>query len=248
MKTEMNFSLSPISSELSGAEQSYQATPQLNGVVSEEDTYKLTEQRIGVPSETVRMTVVAHGNVVKEQLRNGKQVTTSDIIYKPVMPGAYPTVDADFDPKANKLEARAITRNGLRNCFEGVVPKNLVSKPAPQLNQVGDAVTGKVGVLTIDNPVYLAGRDILPDKTQPDERVWLAKPDGTEAAVGTIGEATRQTVNVTFAAWPVAGDYILYLATRAGLGKAYTLVTVKKAVTVVPPENPPEDTPENPAE
>ena len=112
MKTEMNFSLSPISSELSGVEQSYQATPQLNGVVSEEDTYKLTEQRIGVPSETVRMTVVAHGNVVKEQLRNGKQVTTNDIIYKPVMLGAYPTVDADFDPKANKLEARPAAQPG----------------------------------------------------------------------------------------------------------------------------------------
>ena len=51
MKPEMNYSLSPISSELAGEEQAYQATLQINGVVSEEDTYKLTEQRIGVPSE-----------------------------------------------------------------------------------------------------------------------------------------------------------------------------------------------------
>ena len=55
MKTEMNFSLSPISSELSGVEQSYQATPQLNGV---EATVRITREM----PETKVMILTTYGS------------------------------------------------------------------------------------------------------------------------------------------------------------------------------------------
>lgn len=242
MKQDMNFVLTEVSSELSGGRKCFQATLQLNGVVSEEQMDLMTAKRCGYPPETVHMIVSAYGSVTKENLRNGMQVTTPNMVIKPVMPGAYPTVDADYNPKSNALETRATTRNDMRHCYDGVTPVNRIKKPAPLLEQVSDKVTGKVSVLTVGNMVYLAGRNILVDTTLGDEGCWLLNPETLEeVATGTVADSNQQTANVTFEEWPPAGAYVFCLKTRSGLGGNFTLVTLKKNVTVVPPENPPEE-------
>lgn len=238
MKKEINFVLTEVSSELSGGRKCFQATAQLNGVMSEEQLDLKTSQRCGVPPENVHMVVTAYGNVTKEALRNGMAVTTPNFQIKPVMVGSYGTVDAEFDPTTNALETRATTRNEMRHCYEGITPVNMVKKPAPVLEQVGDAVTGKVGVLTIDDGVFLAGRNILVDVSLGDEGCWLLKPDTLEvAAIGEVTDTTQQTANVTFEEWPDPGEYVFCLKTRSGCGENFTLVTLKKNVTVVPAEN-----------
>lgn len=234
--SKLGFVTQEISSAISGDSRSWRACVQSAGVVTENDFYALVAERSKLPVE-----VVAHVNrcatrTKKALVREGRQVNEGDTSYFPVIGGSFARPDSPFTPGVNRIEVVAVAHGSMRTCLSDITPVNLIKPPAPSVQSVMDLTTGVEWTLTQGNTVGFAGRNLAPDSTREDEKVWFEK-DGEKIAEGTIVSSDLQIVNVTFSLWPQPGEYTICLATRSGLPADYTLVTVRKAVTVVAPSN-----------
>ena len=225
-----------IPSAISSEKRLWRGAVQSAGVVPTKSFVGQVAKRANVQSEVVEHILKCEMNTKVKLLREGYQVNVMDISYYPVIAGAFAHPDSEFTPGVNRVEVVAIPRGELKNCLTDVKPVNLVKPPAPTIQSIMDLVTGAEWTLTQGNAIGVAGRNLAPDSSREDEKVWLEK-DGEKVTEGTIVSSDLQIVNVTLSLWPTPGEYDLCLSTRSGLPAEYTLVTVKKAVTVVAPQN-----------
>lgn len=225
-----------IPSAISSEKRLWRGAVQSAGVVPTKSFVGQVANRANIQSEVVEHILKCEMNTKVKLLREGYQVNVVDTSYYPVIAGAFARPDSGFTPGVNRIEVVAVPRGEFRNCLADVKPVNLVRPPAPTIQSVMDLVTGAEWTLTQGNAIGVAGRNLAPDSSREDEKVWLEK-DGEKVTEGTIVSSDLQIVNVTLSLWPTPGEYDLCLATRSGLPAEYTLVTVKKAVTVVAPQN-----------
>lgn len=235
MKTDtLYFTTSEVQGAITGGVRRWQAFVQNNGVVdSEQFSQQVAAEANRAPEDVNYVRSVAKKTLVR-LLRQGYVVNVGDISYMVVIIGSFSAPDAEFTPGVHKLAVVAIPRGKLKACLGNKKLVNLIKQPNPRIDSVIDSVTQKPWELTVGHTVYIAGRNLAPDRTVADERVWLEDPaTGAEVKAGTITASDLQTVNVTFAEWPDPGAYRLCLATRSGFPDSRTLVTVRKDVTVV---------------
>ena len=230
----INYNLTKVSSALAGESQTFQAHTQCNGVVSEDQLYAQLADEMNRRPPDVQYMMTSAANTAKTYLRNGYQVLFGNIRLRPVVKGGFPNKDSSFTFGRNALEVVATATGDLRNCLDGITPVNVVSKPTPVINSVGDSVTGLESVLTVGNLVYVAGKWLGPDAANADEGCFLCNPStGETAATGTITLGDLQIVNVEFATWPEPGKYEFVLKTRSGYSTEYSVASASKSVTVI---------------
>ena len=235
----IEFHNSKVSGAISGDTKMFQASVITKGTVQNDALKQLVAQDTDLTVEKVGYILDTADAVTLSLVRQGYQVQRGCTTYRPVLLGPFGSVDDVFTPGRNKLEVAATPRGDLRNCLSDVEAKNVESKPRPVIQSIIDPLVRKEKVLTIDDTIEIAGTHITIDVNQEGEGVWLEDIEtGEKVADAVVGsECTDQLVDCTIEEWPDPGEYNLCLACRAGLGEDYSLVTVKKAVTVVPPEN-----------
>ena len=156
------------------------------------------------------------------------------IVLKPIMKGAFPAKDAQFDPEVNEVVVSATTRGGARRCtLSKARYENVIKKMSPVIHSIADSAHKDDGVLYVGGTVYVQGKYLAIDTANADEGVFLLDPS-TRAVVarGEVVGSDSQVVDVTFATWPVAGDYLFKIATRCGRGPDYSLPSVIKPIVV----------------
>lgn len=223
-----------IPSAISSEKRRWRGTVQNAGVVQTKPFAGLVAEKANIATEVVEHIFNCSTNAKAKLLRQGYQVNVGGMSYFPVISGSFERPDSAFTPGVNRVEIVAVPRGDFKNCLADVKAVNLVKPPAPTIQSVMDLTTGVEWTLTQGNAVGFAGRNLAPDSSREDEKVWFEK-DGEKVSEGTIVSSDLQIVNVTFSLWPTPGDYTICLSTRSGLPAEYTLVTVKKAVTVVAP-------------
>ena len=233
----LGFVTQSVSEAISRDKRRWRGAVQCAGVVPAKSFVRQVADRANVQPELVEHIFKCETNTKVKLLREGYQVNVGDMSYFPVIAGSFARPDSDFMPGVNRIEVVAVPRGEFKNCLAGVTAVNLVKQPSPVIQSVMDTVTGVEWILTQGNPVGIAGRNVPVDSTRPDECVWFANKTGEKVAEATVVFSDLQLVNATFSTWPAPGEYDLCLSTRSGLPAEYTLVTVKKAVTVVAPSN-----------
>ena len=238
MKIEtINFLTSEISGSVVGPTRTWQGHVQSNGTYDFAQYCEEVGKEANRSPEDVAYVLSCARKTRKDLLAKGYQVNCGDVTYTIVLTGSFERPDSSFELGRNKLEVLAIPRGGLRWCLNGLRPINLVKPPMPTVLSVMDAVTGTEWTLVRGNQVTITGREIVIDAAHADEGIWLEDIEtGEKVAEGSIVSTTQQTDKVTFADWPAPGEYQLCLASRAGLPEEYSLVEVRKAVTVIAAE------------
>ena len=238
MKTRsLNYVTQEVASALAGDNRVWRAILQSAGVVTESDFKALVAEKAKLPEEVVEHVFRCSDKTKMSLVRQGYQVNEGETSYYPVLCGSFARPDSPFTPGVNRVEIVAVPRGEFKSCLEDVVPVNMIRPPAPTVQSVMDLVTGVEWTLTQGDEVGVAGRNLGPDTSRLDEKAWLASKAGETVAEGTIVSSDLQLVSVSFSEWPEPGEYDLCLSTRSGLPAEYTLVTVKRAVTVVAPSN-----------
>ena len=230
------FNLTKVSSSLAGADPKWQARVVAAGIVQYDQFCKAVADDSNRSSEDVDYVCKCAMKVLKANVRQGKIVHIGpEVAFRPVIRGSFATKDADYDADKNAAVVVAITSGDTRNCVaSGTKFVNQVSKPKPQINSVVDKDHDEECILYIDGTVYIQGKYLAPDSSQPGEGVFLLDAETKEVvATGTITRSDQQLVNVTFGDWPEEGEYLLKLATRGGYGRDYSLSAIEIAVTVV---------------
>ena len=230
----LSFLTQEIPSSISSEKRLWRGAVQSAGVVPKKSFAGLVAEKANVETEVVEHILNCEMSTKAKLLRQGYQVNVGDMSYFPVIGGAFERPDSTFTPGINRVEIVAVPRGEFKTCLHDVTPVNLIKPPAPTIQSVMDLVTGAEWTLTQGNAVGFAGRNLAPDSTRADEGVWFEK-DGEKVSEGAIVSSDLQIVNVSFTLWPTPGEYTICLSTRSGLPAEYTLVTVKKTVTVVAP-------------
>ena len=172
-------------------------------------------------------------------LRSGRNVNSPLFGLSINMKGALQYSDSPFDPAVNALEVSAYTKPPLRNCLDGVVPRNTVGHLSCYIGSVMDSVAREEGVLTVPYGL-LAGRNTLigdhPERGLIDGA--LAFTDGEKGELAAVPEIIANdsgTVDFSLAEQFAAledGEYILEMHARNGASTDYAPAVARKAVTV----------------
>lgn len=230
----IGFVTQEVPSGIVGTERMWRGLVQTAGVVTKDQYYALVGTVANRPAAEVEYVIKCSEQTKMKLLRQGYYVTVGNVSYYPVLAGGFGRPDAEFDPKVNKLQVKAVARNGLKDCLADITPVNLVEAPMPVIQSIMDQQTGKEGEIVIGHVMYVAGRNIAIDLLRPDEKTaWIESLRGEKVAEGTVTASDLQSADVTFETWPAPGEYMLCLATRAGMPVEYSLKTVRKAVRVV---------------
>ena len=233
----LNYVTQEVASAITGDTRVWRAILQSAGIVSEADFVALVAENAKLPTEVVEHILNCSTKTKKSLVRQGYQVNEGETSYYSVLCGPFARPDSAFTPGVNRIEVVAVPRGGLKTCLKDITPVNMVKPPMPVIQSVMDTDTGVEWILTQGDTVGAAGRNLAPDSSHPGEMAWFANKGGEKVAEGTIVSSDLQLVSVTFAEWPEPGEYEFCLSTRSGLPEEYSLVTVRKAVTVIAPSN-----------
>lgn len=231
----IQFYLTKVSGSLAGADPKWQAHTIPNGVMTFAELCETVAKDTNRSVEDIEYIYKCAWRKAIAYARQGYTVYIGDnIVVKSVMRGAFDSKDAPFDPDRNAVVVIIITTGDARNCIpDNVKYVNTDRKPDPVIHTVADKDHAEEGVLYVGGTVYVQGKNLAIDATQPGEGVFLLDPSTKEVvATGTVVKSDQQLVNATFAEWPDAGDYLLRLSTRSGWGVDYSLSSVTKSVTV----------------
>ena len=103
----------------------------------------------------------------------------------------------------------------------------------PILNRVVEIGQEEDEVFVTGANISITGRDLAPSADAADEGVWLEDlKTGERKATAEIAASSLIEVTCAFASLPPAGRYRLVVATRAGNGADYKLVTATREVSV----------------
>ena len=201
-----------------------------NGTVSAEEVAALVAEQTHQSVSDVMYTMTKTGEGVRALLRKGCSVNLDWVAFRIALTGSFENTDSNFDPKSNSLVVRSHARPFLRDCLDGIVPRNVTTGLHSVIQSVIDSAAQAEGVITTTT-VYVAGLNILVDDN-PDEGVWLVADDGTVAATPTITANNASSMDLSFGELPPDGDYTLVVKARAGASTDYAPAVARRCVAV----------------
>ena len=201
-----------------------------NGTASSEEVAAIVADSTRQSVSDVVYTNTKTGEAVRALLRNGRNVSLDWVSFIITLTGAFENIDDGFERGRNSLVVRAHSRPFLRDCLAGITPRNVTNGLKATIQSVVDSAAQSEGTITTTT-VYVAGLNILVGDN-PDEGVWLVSKDGAIAATPAITANDPVTMDLSFGELPPAGQYLLAVSSRNGMGDAYGVATGKRKVTV----------------
>ena len=170
-------------------------------------------------------------------LNAGKRIEGEDFRAGLAVHGTFDNSDSPWNPDVNSISPYFTPCGRLKAAVKGMKAVNVTSGPRVQVRSVVQAVEGSTeGVIVPMSggaSLLLAGVGFLLDVEAEDEGVTLRDvKTGQVKAVGTVTEVRSTTLDVTFDELPEAGQYLLVVASRNGMGMDYGVAEGKRKVTV----------------
>ena len=200
------------------------------GTASPEEVAAVVAEQTRQTVSDVIYTTTKTGEAVRTLLRSGRNVSLDWVAFQIVLTGSFDNVDSNFDPKNNSLAVRASSRRFIKDCLDGIVPRNVTNGLRSVIQSIVDSAAQAEGVITTTT-VYVAGLNILVDDN-PDEGVWLVADDGTVAATPTITANNASSMDLSFGELPPDGDYTLVVKARSGASTDYAPAVARRCVAV----------------
>lgn len=235
MEEIVQYNLTKVSGPLLGANRKWQGRIIPTGVVGTDRLCEVVAADTNRSVEEVEFIVKSMRRMALTLVGKGYIVHLADgIVLKPAMKGSFSAKDAVFDPEVNEVVVSATTRGDVRKCtLSKTKYVNVIKKMCPVIHSIADSVHANDGVLYVGGTVYVQGKYLAIDTANADEGIFLLDPLTLEVvARGEVVKSDSQVVDVTFATWPVAGDYLFKIATRCGRGPDYSLSSVVKPIVV----------------
>ena len=208
------------------------ASPILGASVEFGQVAQEVAQLRGIATEDVLCILRRTDNVVVEMLKSGRNVNLELVGFSINLKGKFDSKDDAFSPSRNVMEVSAYAKPILRDCLNGVSPRNVTSGLKASVLSVTDDHALVENVVTAASRVLVAGVDILIDAGNADEGVWVLDGDGEVAMTPTVLANTVGSLDLDFGTLPPDGDYTLVVKARSGASTDYAPATARKSFTV----------------
>jgi len=213
--------------------QSYIAHTKNTGSFDNEALLESVAKATGADVEYVRYLDSVRRREILNALRAGKKLFLDGVALTATVRGRFDTVDGAFDAQRNSVVVTGYTYGALQDGLSDLVPQNVVTGGRPTLSRILEAGQAEDEVLVTGRDVTVTGRDLGPSVEAVDEGVSLVDAKtGAVVATAELVSSNLAEVVCSFAALPPAGRYLLVVATRAGNGAEYKVVTASREVAV----------------
>ena len=145
--------------------------------------------------------------------------------------GAFEGLGGPWVKGRNYLSVQAVELEPFKTLLAGIVPLNNAEGAKPVINTILDETTLVYDVITGTDGFSIAGADLAPDPTKPDEYVALMDVHGIETKA-EITFSDLQNVKAHLTTALPAGEYTMKVYTRSGLGDAFGVHVASRKVVV----------------
>ena len=215
-------------------------TPYYIGIVQHERTmskkeaYAYCAEKTGFTPTQVRAAFMALAEYIRENQGRGNITFLDEVtsIRNYVM-GAFEGLTGPWVKGKNLLVVKSVEMDPFKSIVSDATLTNNTEGAKPVINTVFDDETREYGEIRIGNVFSIAGADLAPDGTKPDEFVALLNDMGTVIAKATINYSDLQNVKGVFEGVETEpGEYTIAVYTRSGMGEEYGVKSATRKVTV----------------
>ena len=210
----------------------YMGIPQHDRTLSRREFYDLVAGRTGYKPTAVKAVFMALAEYIRENQRRGN-ITYIDGVasIRNYVRGAFAGLAGPWVKGVNYLSVKAVEMDPFKTLLSAVVPTNKTEGARPTINTVLDETTLVYDVITGTDGFSIAGADLAPDATKEDEFVAFADAHGVETKA-EITFSDLQNVKAHLASSLLAGEYMLRVYTRSGLGDQFGVHVASRKVVV----------------
>ena len=211
----------------------YIARMKSEGSFRDADLCEAIAKETGRDADYIRYLEGVRRRAIIAALKSGKRVYVGGMALAATVKGTFDTIDGEFDPKRNELAVTGFTYGDFQDALKDCAAENVVKGGRPILNRVVEIGQDEDEVCVSGENISVTGRDLAPSADAADEGVWLEDlKTGERKSDAEISASSLIEVTCSFPSLPPAGRYRLVVATRAGNGADYKLVTATREVTV----------------
>ena len=210
----------------------YIGIPQHERIMPRKETYRYLEDRTGYKATAICAVFMGLAAFVAENAAKGN-ITQIDGVasIRNLVKGSFDALTGPWVKGRNYLLVASYELDPFKSILADVVPLNRTEGARPIINTVYDETTQTYGVITGTDVFSIAGSDLGPDETKADEYVALVAENGTETKC-EITHSDLQNVKAKLGAALPAGEYVLKVYTRSGLGVEFGVKCVSRKVEV----------------
>lgn len=205
---------------------------QLAGSKSQNELFAEVARQTHVEIADVAYIVSKVLAVIVRFLKEGYPVLLDWLAIVPAMTGGLDTIDDGFSRGRNAIVVRAHSRAPLRDCLSEFSARNVIAKLSAAILSVTDNVSMQECVITVANKILVAGDNLLINRENPDEGVFLAKRSGEIVATADILANDASSIDLSFPELPPDGEYTLIVKARSGASTDYAPAVARRNVTV----------------
>ena len=210
----------------------YVGIPQHERTMPRREAYEHIAAATGYTPTAVRAVFMAAAEYVRENQRRGN-ITYIDGVasIRNYVRGSFAGLAGPWVKGVNYLSVKAVEMDPFKTLLAAIVPTNKTEGAKPTINTVLDETTLVYDEITGTDGFSIAGADLAPDPTKPDEYVALMDVHGIETKA-EITFSDLQNVKAHLASALTPGEYTLKVYTRSGLGDAFGVRVAARKITV----------------
>ena len=210
----------------------YIGIAQHDRTLSRREFYGLVAERTGYKATSVKAAFMALAEFIRENQARGNSTCLDGVAFiRNAVKGAFQGLSGPWVRGVNHLAVNAVEMDPFKSLLAAVLPSNKTEGAKPAINTVLDETTLVYDVVTGTDVFSIAGSDLAPDATKDDEYVAFADVHGAETRA-VIEFSDLQNVKAHLASALPAGDYVLKVYTRSGLGDQYGVHVATRKVVV----------------
>ncbi len=212
----INYSLTPVSTEITGGDKLWRANVQTNGTVDAD----ALAQKLADKTKQDKSLAVYFLNALNEELEKqilaGYRVNLGQLSTGFAIKGAFLSADDRFDPARHQLVATIRTLDPLKSALDNVSPENVLVALACSVYSLMDNVTKELNCVTGTNEIHVQGVNLGIDTGNADEHVRFLDAQGFVKATAAVTASDAQTITCHLETALEAGVYTLEVSCRNG--------------------------------
>lgn len=212
----INYSLTPVSTEITGGEKLWRAIVQANGTVDAD----ALAQKLAEKTKQDKSLAVYFLNALNEELEKqivaGYRVNLGQISTGFAIRGSFFSADDRFDPARHQLVATIRALEPLRSALDDVAPENVLVSLACSVYSLMDAVTKELDCVTGTNEIHVQGVNLGIDADNADEGVRFLDGQGIVKGEAAVTASDAQTITCHLETALEPGVYTVEVSCRNG--------------------------------
>ena len=234
-KREIAFTVAPSHFGKKGNTRSYLARLTHNQVLDEEAVVSEMCEEFNLPKNRVVQQIQQISDYLVARIRKGYQVTFGGFTVGLAISGSFDAMNAEFDPKKNKIEVVVSPRYELKDAVAYLKPVNETKNTArPELEVIacdGVAYVRGENRIAAGKVCHLNGEQFTDENGKKMVAgVWLEDASGKTAAEATVINYSATRMELRFDGEIARGPYRLVLRRMNADGDSYALARLKVEV------------------